>query len=134
MRIADIEDRARETAAAVVEHVNTIRYDPPPVPLSRALVALAVVAALGIGGAWWIKRERDAWWRDRIASSSATVRAIIKQGGAEAAATDDQILRGIEDAEAKRLAAERALDDEKSRKADPGRDVCRVPAHCLRAQ
>jgi len=127
-----IEARARDAFEPVRETIQTIRYDPPPVPLSRALVGLAVVAAVAAAGVWYVRAERDAWWRAQIAASSASVRAIIESGGEAATATDEDILRGLKDADTKREAAERALADEKTRARDPGRDRCRIPADCLR--
>lgn len=130
-RLRDLEARARDAVAPIVDRVETIRYDAPPVPLSRVLIAGAVGVALALGGVGWIKRERDAWWRDKIAASSSAVRAAIAKGGDAARLTDEEIIRGIAHADDQQARAERQLRDMAEAHKEPERDVCRVPAHCL---
>lgn len=131
MDFASVRGRAEALAAPVVDRVQSIRIDPPAVPLSRVLIAVVVGIALAAGWAWWIKRERDAWWRERIAASSSSVRAAIAKGGEVATATDADIIKGLQDAEAQRERAERGLREALERKPEAGRDECRVPARCV---
>lgn len=131
MDFAAMRGRAEALAAPVVDRVQSIRIDPPAVPLSRVLIGVAVGVALAVGGAWWIKRERDAWWRDKIAASSSAVRAAIAKGGDAALLTDEDIIRGIAHADTQQTVAENRLREMADRKTEPGRDACRVPAHCL---
>lgn len=133
MDFAAMRGRAEALAAPVVDRVQSIRIDPPAVPLSRVLIGIAIGVALAVGGAWWIKRERDAWWREKIAASSASVRAAMQTGADAAVATDDAILRGLKDADDKLGAAEHALEVARRQAQQGGadRDQCRVPAHCL---
>lgn len=123
--------RMRAAAEPAVERVHTIRYDPPPVRLTH-IIAIGLAWPLSLWG-WgeWCERGRDVWWRDRIASKSQSVREIVGRGGAEASATDDDIIKGLEADDHKLRAAESALEAERSRPAAPERDRCRIPADCL---
>lgn len=133
MDMTALKDRAEALAAPVVDRIQAIRIDPPAVPLSRVMIGVAVGIAIAVGGVIWVKRDRDAWWRANIAASSASVRAAIQTGTTAAVAADDDIIRGLKDADDKLTAAEHALEVERragqARQAD--RDQCRVPAHCL---
>lgn len=123
--------RASNAVAPVVDRVETIRYDAPPIRLSHGLIALAVIAVAWVGSLWWVKRERDALWRERIAASSASVRAAIGEGAAAAEAADEVIIKGLTNADDKLNSAEALLRDIASRPATEERDACRVPARCL---
>lgn len=84
-----------------------------------------------MGWGKWCERARDASWRSRIAEASQTVRDIVKHGGEDATATDNRIIEGLKDADAKRREAETALEAERNRPRDAERDRCRIPADCL---
>lgn len=131
MKLSDIETLTRNAFAPVVDHIQTVRIDPPAVPLSRVLIGVVVGIAIAVGGVIWVKRDRDAWWRANIAASSASVRAAIAKGGEVATATDADIIKGLQDAEAQRERAERDLREALERKPEAGRDECRVPARCV---
>lgn len=123
--------RMRDAAEPAVDRVHAIRIDPPPVRLVHIIV-VGLAWPLSLWG-WgeWCERGRDAWWRERIAAKSQTVREIVDKGGAAATATDDDIIRGLEHDDQKLRAAESALAAERSRPYAPQRDRCRVPADCL---
>mgnify|MGYP000737107992 CR=1 FL=1 len=114
------------------ETMLRINYDPPPVSLRNAVIG---VLALGVAAFllhWWVVDARDQWWRDKIASSTAVTRSILRQGATVATATDEQIIKGLQDAEQKRIAAERQLADFRTNKSDDSRNRCVVPVDCLR--
>ena len=123
--------RAREAAAPAVERIETIRYDPPPVRLTH-LIVIGLAWPLSLWG-WgkWCERGRDAWWRETIAAKSQSVREIVDRGSDAAKATDEDIIRGLEQDDRKLRAAETALEAERNRPHAPERDRCRVPADCL---
>lgn len=121
-------------AGRVSDGVAAIRIDPPAVPLSRAVLGVALSVAVGLGAVWWIKRERDQFWRERIAASSQGVRAEIERGKSLASMTDDEIIRGLSDVDERLQAAEMDLASYRAAPRSAERDRCRIPAECLRAK
>lgn len=123
--------RMRAAAEPAVDRVHAIRIDPPPVRLVH-VVAIGLAWPLSLWG-WgeWCERGRDAWWRETIAAKSQSVREIVDRGSNAAKATDEDIIRGLEQDDRKLRAAETALEAERNRPHAPERDRCRVPADCL---
>lgn len=122
----------KDQAARVADRLAIIRLDPPSFSLRTVLIVGVVLAVGGWLWGWSIKRERDAWWRARIAASSAVVAAIVRKGTTIAEATDADIIQGLQDADHQLTTAEQALHRLTARPPAGDRAECRVPARCLR--
>lgn len=130
-RATAIGAAVRDRAAQVNERLTVLRYDPPSLSLRSAiLIGLAIVIG-AVAWSWYVRRERDAWWRARIAQSSAVVEAIAQRGASLATATDAQIIEGLHDADQRYAVAQRQLAEHARQPPKTGRERCRVPAACL---
>lgn len=127
-----LAEQAKTSFILRSRQLHLIKYDLPPVSLRNAIVAVLFVVAAGWAYSWWVHSARDAWWRSRIAESSAVVDAIVAKGKTVATATDAEIIEGLKDADKTITAAERRLADLSERKPGASRSLCTVPASCLR--
>lgn len=128
--LAGPRETAREKFAEAREQVQIIRDAAPT--LTTGLLIGAV--AIGAVGGWYASKVATRWavnaeWRERIAAASAPVRAIISEGNAELAATDEQIIEALGDTDAKLSTAERALKNIPATRGD-----CRINADSLRVK
>lgn len=112
------------------------------VAVAAAAVALGAILALLFRDA--VRDATNAEWRERITTTSAAVRSAIDKGSAEAAATDEDVIKALGETDAKLKAAEDRLADaaEIARRsrlgampdsaATPGAAQCpRIPARCI---
>lgn len=99
----------------------------PRVPLGFSIIVLVCLIAAAPLYGWKVKRDRDAWWRAKIAESSSAVRGVIKNGSAEVEATDEDLINDLR-ADAEELKTARA----KLSASNTAVDGCAlIPARCL---
>jgi hypothetical protein len=112
------------------QQIQYLRDNAPSLTTGLLIVAALVGGAGGYHvGKWMTRAGVNAEWRDRIAAKSASVRAIVARGNADAEAVDNEIINALGDNDAKLANAERHLKTISSRPID---QRCSVPADCLR--
>jgi hypothetical protein len=114
------------------QQIQYLRDNAPSLTTGLLILVLLVGAGAGFhAGKWWVRASVNAEWRDRIAAKSASVRAIVARGNADADAVDTEIINALGDNDAKLANAERHLKTISSRPID---QRCSIPADCLRRQ
>ena len=101
----------------------------PQVSMSFAAIALCVALLIAPLWGWHRARERDAWWRDEIAKTSAPVRAVIDAGSKQAEANDLDIIKALGETDGKLQHAEQKLQNAGLVRDD---SCPIIPARCLR--
>lgn len=120
--------------SSINETMLRVKYDPPSFSLRTMLVVAAVFVVAQIGVYFWTVSSTNAHWRERIAQASPTVREKIRKAGDDVVLSDQQIVEGMLTDDQNRKLAEQRLAELANAKPLAGRDVCVVPAHCLRKQ
>lgn len=99
----------------------------PRVPWALIVLVPLVLMAAAPAFGWYVKHQRDVWWKTEIARTSSAVRGVIKTGSAEAEATDQEIIDALEKDAAELAKARKTLST-----SNTSVDGCApVPARCL---
>lgn len=124
-RLLDYRDRLR--ASPVVDRAMSIRVDAPRRLTTYILAGVVLVLLFWVYGRA-VERATNDVWREKIAASSAEIRAVLAAGETDITATDTAILAKLREQDDKLRAAEAAL-----RSTIAPSDGCvPIPRHCLR--
>lgn len=118
--------RERVTNSDAYARLRYLRYDPPEIRAAPGLAVLLVAACVGAGAGYlaYLKGRSDAnaWWRAKLAQSSAAVTAVIKTEGRRLEDLDAAIVKALGETDATLKTTE--LELARRRLAEPLADAC----------
>lgn len=123
-------EAVKAKAIPVLQRIHRARVDPPPIPLSWGLLFLVVAIAVIPIARCDAARDRDKWWRDQIAASSSAVKKVMDREQRSIDEMDKEILKALEETDARLSAAEKELQESRNRPSPAG--CPRIPSICLR--
>lgn len=118
--------RERVTNSEAYARLRYLRYDPPEIRAAPGLAVLLVAACVGAGAGYlaYLKGRSDAnaWWRAKLAQSSAAVTAVVKDERVKIQDLDGVIVKTLGETDARLTKTERELA--RRRLAEPLADAC----------
>ncbi len=120
----------RDAAYSAKRRLDDIRIDPPSWSLTQLFFLIAAIFVGAMVWRWWISAACNAGWRERIAASSAAVRAELAKGARKVTDLDAIIIRTLGEQDAQLKVAVEQLRAANATHPAAG-DRCTVARSCL---